>query len=63
MLTANEVTKIYYLNDEFSKEFDKTSQKYFLIEDKGKRTRNKPNRLSHSEVMTILIAFHLRWLS
>jgi len=59
MLTVNEVTEIYYLNDEFSKEFDKTFQKHLLKEDNGKRTRNKPNRLSNSEVMTILIAFHL----
>ena len=59
MLTVNEVTEIYYLNDEFSKEFDRTFQKHLLKQDNGKRTRNKPNRLSNSEVMTILIAFHL----
>lgn len=59
MLTVNEVTEIYYLNDEFTKEFDKSFQKHLLKEDNGKRTRNKPNRLSNSEVMTILIAFHL----
>jgi Transposase DDE domain. len=59
MLTVNEVTEIFYLSDEFSKEFDMTIKKHVLNDDNGKRRRNKPNRLSDSEVMTILIAFHL----
>lgn len=59
MLTVNEVTEIFYLIDEFSKEFDITFKKHLLIEDSNKRHRNKPNRLSNSEVMTILVAFHL----
>jgi len=59
MLTANEVTEIFYLSDEFSKEFAITFKKHILQEDNGKKQRNKPNRLSDSEVMTILIAFHL----
>jgi len=60
MLTANEITEIFYLSDEFSKEFAITFKKHVLHEDNGKKYRNKPNRLSESEVMTILIAFHLR---
>jgi len=40
MLTVNEVTEIYYLNTEFSKEFDKTLQKFLLKDDNGKRTRD-----------------------
>ncbi|MDR3047166.1 MAG: IS982 family transposase, partial [Bacteroidales bacterium] len=59
MLTVNEVTEIFYLSDEFSREFDMTFKKYLLSEDTCKRHRNKSNRLSDSEVMTILIAFHL----
>jgi len=59
MLTANEVTEIFYLSDEFSKEFAITFKKHVLHEDNSKRHRNKPNRLSDSEVMTILTAFHL----
>ena len=59
MLTANEVTEIFYLSDEFSKEFAITFKKHVLQGDDGKKHRNKPNRLSDSEVMTILIAFHL----
>jgi hypothetical protein len=35
------------------------SNKHLLSEDTVKKQRNKPNWLSDSEVMTILIAFHL----
>lgn len=59
MLTINEITEIFYLSDEFSKEFEVTFKIYALEASKDKKQRNKPNRLSDSEVMTILIAFHL----
>lgn len=59
MLTVNEVTEIFYLSDEFSKEFDMTFKKHLLSDDTGRRRRNKPNSMSNSEIMTILIAFHL----
>jgi hypothetical protein len=47
------------ISDEFSKEFTMTFKKLLLSEGTVKKQRNKPNRLSDSEVMTILIAFHL----
>jgi len=59
MLTTNEITEIFYLCDDFSKEFEKSYKKHSLQADNGKKTRNKPSKLSHSEVMTILISFHL----
>lgn len=59
MLTINEVTEIFYLCDDFTKEFEKSYKNRVLHQENGKKTRNKPNRLSHSEVMTILISFHL----
>ena len=59
MLTVNEVTEIFYLSDEFSKEFDVAYKNHLLKENNGKKHRNKPNRLSNSEVMTILMSFHL----
>jgi len=59
MLTTDEITEIFYLCDDFSKEFDKSFKKHILQSDNGKKTRNKPGKLSHSEVMTILISFHL----
>jgi hypothetical protein len=59
MLSTNEVTEIFYLIDEFSKEFEHSIFKHQLNEDNGIKHRNKPTRLSDSEVMTILVSFHL----
>lgn len=59
MLTVHEVTEIFYLSDEFCKEFAMSYKNHLLETNDGKTHRNKPNRLSDSEVMTILIAFHL----
>jgi len=59
MLTTDEITEIFFLCDDFTKEFDKSYKKHILQQDNVKKTRNKPCRLSHSEVMTILISFHL----
>lgn len=59
MLNVNEVTEIFYLIDEFSKEFECNVSNFRLSEDNSRKRRNKPNRMSDSEVMTILVAFHL----
>lgn len=59
MLSINEITEIFYLADEFSKEFNSTLSVHLLSKDTTRKHRNKPNRMSDSEVMTILIAFHL----
>jgi hypothetical protein len=59
MIEEDKITEIFYLCDEFSKEFEKTFENHHLHEDNGKKHRNKPNRLSDSEIMTILIVFHL----
>ncbi len=59
MLSTCEITEIFYLMDEFSKEFNQTMSAHQIREDNGKKHRNKPNRLSDSEVMTILVSFHL----
>jgi hypothetical protein len=45
--------------DEFCKEFYKTLEGAQLKADNSKKSRNKPCKLSDSEVITILIAFHL----
>ena len=49
MLGTCEITKIFYLMDEFSKEFNQTMSYHQLREDNSKKHRNKPNRLSDSE--------------
>ena len=51
MQTINEITEIFYLCYDFTKEFDKSHKKHLLQQDNGKKTRNKPGKLSHSEVI------------
>ena len=60
MITEDKVIEIFYMADEYSKEFSKVRQKYSLDEGQndGKRRRNKPNRMSDAEIMVILILFH-----
>ena len=45
--------------DDFCKFFNETVKKHTLQVTDGKRHRDKPNRMSDAEVMTILIAFHM----
>jgi hypothetical protein len=53
------IVEIFYLPDEFCKEFDKTMMGYRISDNNDKKRRNKPSALSDSEVITIMIAFHL----
>lgn len=59
MLSFCEITEIFYLCDEFSVEFEKMVSSHMIQEDNDKKHRNKPNRMSNSEIMSILIGFHL----
>lgn len=43
--------------DNFCKEFSKVQEKY-IFEDKNRKHRNKPKRMSDAEIMVILILFH-----
>ena len=43
--------------DDFCKEFTLQQEKY-MIEDKKTKHRNKPNHMSDTEIMVILILFH-----
>ncbi|TLX75629.1 IS982 family transposase [Labilibacter sediminis] len=55
----DKVTEIFYLVDEFCKEFDLAKEGHVLTEDNGKKTRKRKFKMSDSEVITILILFHL----
>ena len=57
MFPESKITEIYYMADDFCKEFALQQEKY-MIEDKKTRHRNKPNRMSDAEIMVILILFH-----
>jgi hypothetical protein len=59
MFIDSKLVDIFYFTDEFCKEFYKTLEGVQLKADNSKKSRNKPCKLSDSEVITILIAFHL----
>ena len=60
MITEDKVIEIFYMADEYSKEFSKVRHKYSLGDGRsdGRRHRNKPNRMNDAEIMVILILFH-----
>ena len=51
------LTKIFVKIDDFYKKFEKKFKKV-LLENKSKK-RNKKSRLYESEIMTIIIYFHI----
>jgi hypothetical protein len=56
---THKITEIFYYSDEFCKEFYKVMEGHHLPEATAKKRRNKPCKLSDSEVITIMIMFHL----
>ena len=59
MFIDSKLVDIFYFTDEFCKEFSKTLEGAQLKADNSEKSRNKPCTLSDSEVITIMIAFHL----
>ncbi|WP_291529430.1 transposase [Bacteroides sp. UBA939] len=57
MLPDSKITEIFFVIDEFSQVFDTTIKEKSLCD--GKAHRNKPCKMSESEVATILVLFHL----
>ncbi len=55
----DKVTEIFFYVDEFCNEWYKAIAGHQLTEDSSKNTRNKPCKMSDSEVITIMILFHL----
>ena len=58
MIPTNKTVEIYYLVDEFLKEYDAVIKSHSLEEGAPKKRRNRKFTMSGSEVMTILILFH-----
>ena len=50
---------IFYLVDEFCKEFDQATEGHILPKEVSKKSRKRAFRMSDSEVITIMIYFHL----
>ncbi len=57
MLSADKVSEIFCIADDFCKEYDVNIEKNSLRAD-GKRHRRRKGQMSDSEIMTILICFH-----
>lgn len=57
MISDDKITTIYFIVDEFFKEFNQVLKDYAL-KDPKKKKRNRKSTLSESEVMTIMILFH-----
>ena len=53
------LVEIFYLVDEFCKEFDRVKSGHILKKDNGKRSRNRQFAMYDSEVITIMICFHI----
>lgn len=58
-MTDTNLVEIFCIFDEFCKYFTPKLKKHSL-EVSGKRHRNRPCRMSDSEIMTILVLFHTR---
>ena len=58
MLSSDKITEIFFVIDEFCKNFNKVVSAHTIKQDNGKKTRNRKSILSDSEVMTMLILFH-----
>lgn len=59
MISTDKITEIFCLIDDFTKEFDQIIAKSSISEDNSKKKRNRKSKLSQSEVITILITYHL----
>ena len=54
----HKVTEIFFIIDEFDKNFEKIVSDHSLVRNTDLKQRNRKSTLSDSEVMTILILFH-----
>ena len=54
------IVEIYYIADEFSKEFESVMEGHLLKKHNAKRHRNRKFTISDNKVITILIIFHLK---
>lgn len=53
-ITTDKITEIFYLTDEFCQEFKESIEKYLI-----RNTPKKKPIMTESEVISILVLFHL----
>jgi hypothetical protein len=58
MLTPDKIIEIFCIADDFCKEFEQEIKKHQIGEGSQCKRRNRPTRLSDSEIITILLCFH-----
>lgn len=58
MISSDKITEIYFIIDEFHKEFEKAKQGHIPSEDNSLKRRNRKQTLSDSEVICIMTLFH-----
>ena len=59
MINTDKIIEIFFFIDEFYKDFQEVIKGHILTKDTSKKHRNKPCRLSDSEVITMMVLFHL----
>lgn len=59
ILTRDKVTEIFCIADDFCKELEKNALDIRLKSPEAHQKRNRPCRMSESEIITILICFHM----
>ncbi|PKP42772.1 MAG: hypothetical protein CVT95_12390 [Bacteroidetes bacterium HGW-Bacteroidetes-12] len=58
MISPSKITEIFFIIDEFCKEFEKAKDGHLLESNNGLKRRNRSFKLSDSEVITILVLFY-----
>ena len=57
MISDDKITEIFFQIDEFMKVFEPALRQNLIAQ--GKKTRNRPGRMSSSEIMTISVLYHV----
>jgi len=60
MISKDKTTEFFCVIDDFCKEMSQIIDQNAILEDTNKKKRNRKSKMSDSEVITILILFHLK---
>ena len=58
MISTDKITEIYFIIDEFMKEFEKAKEGHILAQETSLKRRDRKQKMSDSEVICILVLFH-----
>jgi hypothetical protein len=59
ILTTDKITEIFCIVDDFCKNFQSEMEKLQKLSEHDRRHRNRPCGMSDSEIITILLLFHI----